>query len=104
MREGPVRPAWLLGSLVPIPFFLPHHPVKAASTLLGFFSFFLNFILFIYFIQQVLTSYLFYTYWCIYVNPNLPIHPTTITAPPTLLSPIGVHTFVLYMCVSILNL
>ena len=29
---------------------------------------------FIYFlIQQVLISYLFYTYWCIYVNPNLPI-------------------------------
>ena len=28
-------------------------------------------------IQQVLISYLFYTYWCIYVNSNLPIHPTT---------------------------
>ena len=25
-------------------------------------------------IQQVLISYLFYTYWWIYVNPNLPIH------------------------------
>ena len=27
-------------------------------------------------IQQVPTSYLFYTWWCIYVNPNLLIHPT----------------------------
>ena len=27
--------------------------------------------------QQVLISYLFYTKWCIYVNPNLPIHPTS---------------------------
>ena len=27
-------------------------------------------------IQQVLISYLFYTYQCIYVNPNLPIHHT----------------------------
>ena len=32
---------------------------------------FLNFILF--FIQQVLISYPFYTYQCIYVNPILPI-------------------------------
>ena len=33
--------------------------------------------LFIYlFIQQVLISYLFYTYYCICVNPNLPVHPT----------------------------
>ena len=32
------------------------------------------------FIQQVLISYLFHTYWCTYVNLNLPIHPTT-TAP-----------------------
>ena len=29
-----------------------------------------------YAIQQVLISYLFYTYYCIHVNPNLPIHPT----------------------------
>ena len=42
-------------------------------------------------------SYLFYTYQYIHVNPNLPIHHTT----PTLLSPLGVHTFVLYICVSI---
>ena len=33
--------------------------------------------LILFFIQQVLISYLFYTYQCIYVNPNLPIHPTT---------------------------
>ena len=26
--------------------------------------------------QQVLISYLFYIRWCIYVSPNLPIHPT----------------------------
>ena len=57
-------------------------------------------ILFSFFIQQVLISYLFYTYECIYVNPNLPIHPTTTTRQP-LLSPLGVHTFVLYICVSI---
>ena len=45
-------------------------------------------------IQQVLISYLFYTQQCIYVNPNLPIHPT----PPP---PLGIHKFVLYICVSI---
>ena len=55
-------------------------------------------IYFIYFfIQQVLISYLFYTYQCIHVNPNLPIQHTT----PTPLSLLGVHTFVLYICVSI---
>ena len=37
-------------------------------------------------IQQVLISYLLYTEQCIYVNPNLPIHP----APS---SPSGVHSF-----------
>ena len=45
-------------------------------------------------IQQILISYLFYTYQCIYVNPNLPVHPIP-------LSPLGVHTFVIYICVSI---
>ena len=34
--------------------------------------------------QQVLISYLFYTQWCTYVNPNLPVHPTL--SPPTLVS------------------
>ena len=29
--------------------------------------------------QQVLISYLFYTQQCIYVSPNLPIHPTLLT-------------------------
>ena len=43
-------------------------------------SFCLNFILFI-FIQQVLISHLLYTYQCIHVNPNLPVHPTTTTPP-----------------------
>ena len=60
--------------------------------------FYILFYLFI-FIQQVLISYLFYTYQCIHVNPKLPIHPTTTTHHP--LSPLGVHTFVLYICVSI---
>ena len=46
-----------------------------------FFFEFLNFILFIFFIQQFLISYPFYTYQCIYVNPNLPVHPTA-TPPP----------------------
>ena len=64
------------------------------------FFIFLNFILFIFFIQQVLISRPFYTHQCIHVNPNLPIHPTT-THPPPRLSPLGVHTFVLYICVSI---
>ena len=49
------------------------------------------------YIQQFFICYLLYTQYqqCIYVNPNLPIHPT-----PSL-SPLGVHTFVLYVCVSI---
>ena len=38
--------------------------------------------------------YLFYTQQCRYVNPRLPIYPTTIF-------PHGVHTLVLYVCVSI---
>ena len=66
---------------------------------------FKKFYLIYYFIQQVLISYPFYTYQYIHVNPNLPIHLTTTTTaptpPPPPLSPIGVHTFVLYICVSI---
>ena len=46
-----------------------------------FFFFFLNFILFIFFIQQVLISHQFYTHQCIHVNPNRPIHHTTIPTP-----------------------
>ena len=42
----------------------------------------------------VLISYLFYTQQCMYVSPNLPIHLI-----PS--SPRGIHTFVLYICVSI---
>ena len=37
-------------------------------------------------IQQVLISYLFYTYQCIHVNPSLPIHPTTTPRPPAFLA------------------
>ena len=44
------------------------------------FFFSLNFI-YSFFIQQVLITYLFYIYQCIYVNPNLPVHPTA-TPPP----------------------
>ena len=56
----------------------------------------------LFFIQQVLITYLFYTYQCIHVNPNLLIHPTTTTPPtPPPFSPLGVHMFVLYICVSI---
>ena len=67
-----------------------------------FFSFFLIFeFYFIYFfIQQVLISHQYYTHQCIHVNPNRPIQHTTIPTPPWL-SPLGVHTFVLYICVSI---
>ena len=62
------------------------------SVNIGFLKFYI--FLFFFFIQQVLISYLFYTYQCIYVNPNLPIHPTS-----PMLSLFGVHTFVLYICV-----
>ena len=59
------------------------------------------FLLFIYLcIQQVLISYQFYTHQCIHVNPNRPIQHTTIPT-PLQLSPLGVHAFVLYICVSI---
>ena len=52
-----------------------------------------------YFLQQVLISHPFYTHQCIHVNPNRPIQHTTIPTPPRF-SPLGVHTFVLYICVS----
>ena len=52
-----------------------------------------------FFIQQVLISHQFYTHQCIHVNPNRPIHHTT-PPPPPRLSPLGVHMFVLYTCVS----
>ena len=75
------------------------HCVFLAPTLILFFLIF-KFYFIYFFIQQVLISYLFYTYQCIYVNPNLPVHHTTTTTPP-LLSLLDVHTFVLYICVSI---
>ena len=66
------------------------------------FSFILIFeFYFIYFlIQQVLISHQFYTHQCVHVNPNRPIQHTTIPTPPQL-SPLGVHMFVLYICVSV---
>ena len=45
-------------------------------------------------------SHPFYTHQCIHVSRNCPIHHTTIPT-PLLLSPLRVHTFVLYICVSI---
>ena len=52
-----------------------------------------------FFIQQVLICHQLFTDQCIHVNPNCPIQHTTIPNPPPL-SPLGVHTFVLYVCVS----
>ena len=46
-----------------------------------------------------LISHQFYTHHCIHVNPNCPIQHTTIPT-PLQFSPLGVHTFVLYVCVS----
>ena len=48
-------------------------------------------------IQQILTSYLIQTQQCIYVNPNLPIHPTPASS-------LGIHTSVILVCVSIFAL
>ena len=62
--------------------------------------FFFFWVLFYFFILQVLISHQFYTHQCIHVNPNLPIHHTTTPSPPWL-SPLDVHMFVLYICVSI---
>ena len=52
-----------------------------------------------FFIQQVLISHQFSTHQCIDVNPNRPIHHTTIPTPPWH-PPLGVHKFLLYICVS----
>ena len=60
---------------------------------------FFEFYFIYFFIHQVLVSHPFYTPQCIHVNPNRPIHHTTTTSPPPL-SPLGGHTFVLYICVS----
>ena len=70
-------------------------PGNSPLNIVCFFKF--NFIYF--FIQQVLISHPFYTHQCIHVNPNHPIQHTHL--PPPLLSPLGVHTFALYICVSI---
>ena len=60
--------------------------------------FFILFYLFIFSYSRFLLL-IYYAYQCIYVNPNLPIHPTTMTT--SRFPPLGVHTFVLYICVSI---
>ena len=70
------------------------------ESLFSFFFWIFEFYFIYYFIQQVLISHQFYTHQCIHVNPNQPIHHTTIPT-PLRLSPLGVHTFVLYICVSI---
>ena len=64
--------------------------------LLLLYYYFFNVYFFIYF----LIGHPFYTHQCIHVNPNRPIHHTT-TPTPLPLSPLGVHTFVLYICISI---
>ena len=46
-------------------------------------------------IEQILVSYLLYIWQCIYAKPYLPIHPNLFPFP------LGVHRFVLYVCVSI---
>ena len=46
-------------------------------------GFFFEFYFILFFIQHVLISYRFYTRWCVYVNPNLPIHPTTTNHAPS---------------------
>ena len=74
------------------------HILTNTCYLLSFLKNFLNFIYF--FIQQVLISHQFYTHQCIHVNPNHPIHHTPTPTPPPL-TPLGDHTFVLYICVSI---
>ena len=56
--------------------------------------------MYVYFLFIFLISYPFYTDHCIHVNPNRPIHHTTTTTPLPV-SPLGVHTFVLYICISI---
>ena len=53
---------------------------------------------FFFFFFFFLISHQFYTHHCIHVNPNRPIQHTTIPTPPQF-SPLGVHTFVLYICV-----
>ena len=46
-----------------------------------------------------LISHQFYTHQCIHVNPNRPIQHTTVPT-PLWFSPLGVHTFVLYICLN----
>ena len=67
--------------------------------LLFFFLFFFEFYFIYFFIQQVLMSSILYTslYTCQPQSPNSS-HPHP---HPPLLSSLGVHTFVLYICVSI---
>ena len=92
---------WFLGGTAP-PYLAPPLFSFISRRVRNCFLFFVFFkFYFIYlFIRQVLISHQFYTHQCIHVNPNLPIHPTTTTLPLPL-SPLGVHTFVLYICVSI---
>ena len=47
-----------------------------------------------YAIQQLSTSWLFYTWWCIRVNSTLPIHPL-------LFFPHGVYKIIFYVCICV---
>ena len=65
-----------------------------------FFFFFFNLILFIFLYSRFLLVINFIHISVYIVNPNRPIHhATTPTSPP--LSLLHVHTFVLYICVSV---
>ena len=63
-----------------------------------FWIFELNLIYF--FIQQVLISYPFYTYSCIHVNRNIPIHHTTTPAPHTTFHPWCPYICSLHLCLN----
>ena len=89
-----------LGNLYKIGYFFLKCLEEFIAFVEVFFSWIFEFYFILFFIQQVLISHQFYTHQCTHVNPNLPIHHTTTTTPLPL-SPLGVHTFVLHICVSI---
>ena len=60
--------------------------------------FFFEFYFIYFFIQQVLISYAFYTYQCIHVNPNLPVHHTT--SPPATFPPWCPYVCSLHLCLN----
>ena len=63
------------------------------------FIYILNFI-YLFFIQQVLSSYLSYTHQFIHVNPNRPIHHTTIPTTPWFSPPWCPYVCSLHLCLN----